>query len=112
MSTVILGMKSEAVHQILQSVDEQLEDQLQVTIDQTLEKVKNSISLEDSKYIFFQAHEIGIEAYNNLKLWSERTFITSPEKELAAAWIEGCLYRFEGPRSIQREIRQILSSKN
>lgn len=108
MSTVILRMDSEKVHQTLESIDKKLEDKLQEIVNQTLEKVEQDSSLTDSKLLYYEANEIGLGAYNNLKAWSEKTFTTSPEKELAGAWINGCLYRFQGPRSIQKQIRQIL----
>lgn len=111
MITAILGMKLAQVYQTFEAVDEQLEDKLQEVVAQTIEQVKQDPPQEDIENLFFQAHKIGLEAYNSLKSWSEITFTTSPEKELAKAWIHGCFYRFEGPRSIQKEIRQILSSK-
>lgn len=111
MSTIFLGMRSDQVRHMFEEIDSQLESKLKEVITSTFEKVTKDTTPRDSNYVYYDAHEIVLEAFQTLKNWADSRFTTSPEKEIAIAWVQGSFYRFEGPRSIQKEIRQILSNK-
>jgi hypothetical protein len=99
------------MRRIFEEIDSQLESKAVEVIAATFERVRNDSTPRNPDYMHYDAYVIGLEAHETLKNWANRTFTTSPEKEIASAWVNGCIHRFHGPRSMQGEIHQILSNK-
>ncbi|HUD01445.1 MAG TPA: hypothetical protein VMR37_03905 [Rhabdochlamydiaceae bacterium] len=109
MSSIFLGMQPEQIRTILEDVDAQAEKKLEQTLAEALEKASKTKCLPgNSDNLYFVAGQIALAAFKDLENWAAQTFTATPSKELAMAWVNGSFHRFEGARSIQKEIRQIL----
>ena len=109
MTTVFNGMKTDQIHRVMETVDSQAEEKLQEILAETIETAKKTViargHIADP---YNDAYKISMAAFKKFEQWAAHTFTVSPLKETASAWVKGCSYRFDGPKSIQREIRQIL----
>lgn len=112
MGTVIYGMPSDLVRRNLEVIDDQLECEVGKVIQKTFDAIRKEHKVVAEDKLYSEARLISERAYSELKSWAEEQFTTSPEKELATAWVNGCAHRFFGPKSIQKDIRQVLSLKN
>lgn len=112
MTAVFNGMNTNQIHEIIERVDTQAEKKLETILAATLETAKKTVLLKGHiADPYNDAYKISMDAYEEFKKWAEHTFTTSPLKETATAWVKGSSNRFDGPKSIQNEIRQILLQK-
>jgi hypothetical protein len=112
MTSIFVGMQTDQIHKMIETVDSLAEVKLQEVLKETIETAKKTVGLKGHIGDPYNvAYEIAMAAFNGLEQWAAYTFTDSPFKETATAWVRGCSYRFDGPRSIQSEIRQILSQE-
>jgi len=110
MSSIFVGMSTDQMRGMMETVDSQVESKLESVMAEAIEKAKKTERFpRDPNDLYFIAGEIALTAFKNLEDWAAQTFTASPSKETAAAWVKASFYHFEGPKSIQQEIRQILS---
>jgi hypothetical protein len=112
MTSIFNGMKTVQIREMMESVDAQAEEKLIEIMDAAIATARKTVLLSrHSADLYDEAYEISKTAYTEFEEWAAHTFTISPLKETANAWVKGSSYRFDGPKSIQNEIRQILSEK-
>ncbi len=102
------------VQQMADSVDEVVNDELEKTIASTQQEAKKHFDVTKSPAdIDFSAYKLADDAYKSFKLKvKEKYNEDSPDYELAVAIANGLSWRFYGPRSIQKQLRLIMTDSD
>ena len=108
MDSIAVGMKPEAVGQVLKDIDFQMESKLRELTESKLEDLKHNRSALESEYIYYKAHTIGVEVLKELTNWAREMFTTSPEKEFSAMWLKRNSGRLQGASGFPKQVREIL----
>lgn len=112
MANITSKMDLEDIRSHLEIIQQDVEVQINTIVQQVLDNVRENRDEIGTDYLYLTAHCIGKDAYAKLQSWSQQTFKTSPDKELAEMLVKGYNNKFTGPRSIETNIRSILSAKD
>lgn len=102
---LVATSERDEIQKITAGVDEVVRDELEKTIVSTKQEAK--------KHLGGSAHKLASDAYESFKLKvKEKYDEDSAEYEIAVALINGASWHFYGPRSIQKELRLIMTDSD